>query len=153
MIEINLREFYPECYKSDYFVEVPDEVAELLILLRRHEQSQRRRIYKHKAHYSLDIYEIVEREVVLQTPSAEEVFAHLTEQKLLYDALSILTDKQRFRLYARFFLNMSYSKIAEQEGVDVSTVRKSVQQALRKLQSQMDFFDSAYPNSAKNRHE
>ena len=153
MIEINLREFYPECYRSDYFVEVPDEVAELLILLRRHEQSQRRRIYKHKAHYSLDIYEIVEREVVLQTPSAEEVFAHLTEQKLLYDALSILTDKQRFRLYARFFLNMSYSKIAEQEGVDVSTVRKSVQQALRKLQSQMDFFDSAYPNSAKNRHE
>ena len=153
MIEINLREFYPECYRSDYFVEVPDEVAELLILLRRHEQSQRRRIDKHKAHYSLDIYEIVEREVVLQTPSAEEVFAHLTEQKLLYDALSILTDKQRFRLYARFFLNMSYSKIAEQEGVDVSTVRKSVQQALRKLQSQMDFFDSAYPNSAKKRHE
>ena len=140
MIEINLREFYPECYRSDYFVEVPDEVAELLILLRRHEQSQRRRIYKHKAHYSLDIYEIVEREVVLQTPSAEEVFAHLTEQKLLYDALSILTEKQRFRLYAHFFLNMSYSKIAGQEGVDVSTVRKAVQQALRKLQSQMDLF-------------
>lgn len=140
MIEINLREFYPECYRSDYFVEVPDEVAELLILLRRHEQSQRRRIYKHKAHYSLDIYEIVERKVVLQTPSAEEVFAHLTEQKLLYDALSILTEKQRFRLYAHFFLNMSYSKIAGQEGVDVSTVRKSVQQALRKLQSQMDLF-------------
>lgn len=140
MIEINLREFYPEYYRSDYFVEVPDEVAELLILLRRHEQSQRRRIYKHKAHYSLDIYEIVERKVVLQTPSAEEVFAHLTEQKLLYDALSILTEKQRFRLYAHFFLNMSYSKIAGQEGVDVSTVRKSVQQALRKLQSQMDLF-------------
>lgn len=140
MTEINLREFYPECYRSDYFVEVPDEVAELLILLRRHEQSQRRRLYKHKAHYSLDIYEIVEREVVLQTPSAEEVFVHLTEQKLLYDALSILTKKQRFRLYAHFFLNMSYSKIAEQEGVDVSTVRKSVQQALRKLQSQMDLF-------------
>ena len=119
---------------------MPDEVAELLILLRRHEQSQRRRIYKHKAHYSLDIYEIVEREVVLQTPSAEEVFAHLTEQKLLYDALSILTEKQRFRLYAHFFLNMSYTRIAKQEGVDVSTVRKSVQQALRKLQSQMDLF-------------
>ena len=76
MIEINLREFYPECYRSDYFVEVPDEVAELLILLRRHEQSQRRRIYKHKAHYSLDIYENVERETMLKSPSAEEVFEH-----------------------------------------------------------------------------
>ena len=45
MIEINLREFYPECYISDYFVEVPDEVAELLTLLRRHEQSHPRRKY------------------------------------------------------------------------------------------------------------
>lgn len=140
MIEINLREFYPECYKSDYFVEVPDEVDELLILLRRHEQSQRRRIYKNKAHYSLDIYENVERETMLKSPSAEEVFEQLAEQEQLYDAMMALTHKQRTRLYAYFFLNMSYSKIAEQEGVDVSTVRKSVQQALRKLQSQMDLF-------------
>lgn len=140
MIEINLREFYPECYRSDYFVEVPDEVAELLILLRRHEQSQRRRIYKHKAHYSLNIYETVEQEAVLQTPSAEDAFLHLTEQKLIYDALEILTEMQRKRLYAHFFMNMSYSKIAEKEGIDVSTVRKSVQQALRKLQNKMNLF-------------
>lgn len=140
MIEINLREFYPECYRSNYFVEVPGEVAELLILLRRHEQSQRRRMYKHRAHYSLDIYENVEREVVLQSPSAETIFEQLAEQEQIHDAMLALTQKQRSRLYAHFFLNMSYSKIAEQEGVDVSTVRKSVQQALRKLQSQMDLF-------------
>lgn len=140
MIEINLREFYPECYISDYFVEVPDEVAELLTLLRRHEQSQRRRIYKHKAHYSLDIYEIVEREAVLQTPSAEEIFERLAEQEQLYDALTVLTVKQRSRVYERFFLNMSYTQIAKKEGVDVSTVRKSVQRALRKLQNKMNLF-------------
>ena len=140
MIEINLREFYPECYRSDYFVEVPDEVAELLILLRRHEQSQRRRIYKHRAHYSLDIYENVEREAMLQSPTAEEIFEQLAEREQLQAAIMSLTERQRSRLYAHFFLNMSYSKIAEQEGVDVSTVRKSVQQALRKLQSQMDLF-------------
>ena len=140
MIEINLREFYPECYRSDYFVEVPDEVAELLILLRRHEQSQRRRVYKHKAHYSLDIYENVEREAVLQGPSAEEVFDQLAEQEQLYDALTVLTGKQRSRVYEHFFLNMSYTQIAEKEGVDVSTVRKSVQRALRKLQNKMNLF-------------
>ena len=140
MIEINLREFYPECYKSDYFVEVPDEVAELLILLRRHEQSQRRRIYKYKAQYSLDIYENVERETVLKCPSAEEVFEQLAEQEQLYDALTVLTWKQRSRVCEHFFLNMSYTKIAEKEGVDVSTVRKSVQRALRKLQNKMNLF-------------
>ena len=140
MIEINLREFYPECYRSDYFVEVPDEVAELLILLRRHEQSQRRRIYKHKAQYSLDIYENVERETVLKCPSAEEVFEQLVEQEQLYDAMMALTHKQRTRLYAYFFLNMSYTQIAKQEGVDVTSVKESVQRAIKQLQKKIHLF-------------
>ena len=140
MIEINLREFYPECYRSDYFVEAPDEVAELLILLRRHEQSQRRRIYKHKAHYSLDIYENVERETMLKCPSAEEVFEQLAEQEQLYDAMMTLTHKQRTRLYAYFFLNMSYSKIAKREGVDATSVRESIQRAIRQLQKRIHLF-------------
>ena len=140
MIEINLREFYPECYKSDYFVEVPDEVAELLILLRRHEQSQRRRIYKYKAQYSLDIYENVERETVLKCPSAEEVFEQLAEQEQLYDAMMALTHKQRTRLDANFFLNMSYTQIAKQEGVDVTSVKESVQRAIKQLQKKIHLF-------------
>ena len=140
MIEINLREFYPDCYKSDYFVEVPDEVAELLRLLKRHEQAQRRSIFRHKAHYSLDIYELVEREAVLQGPSAEDIFEHFAEQDQLHAAMMTLTEKQRSRLYAHFFLNMSYTKIAEQEGIDVSTVRKSIQRALRQLQKRVDLF-------------
>lgn len=140
MIEINLREFYPECYRSDYFVEVPDEVAELLILLRRHEQSQRRRIYKHRAHYSLDIYENVEREAMLQSPTAEEIFEQLAEREQLQAAIMSLTERQRSRLYAHFFLNMSYTKIAQQEGVDVSAVRKSVQRALHQLRKRVELF-------------
>ena len=140
MIEINLREFYPECYRSDYFVEVPDEVAELLILLRRHEQSQRRRIYKHKAQYSLDIYENVEREAMLQSPTAEEIFEQLAEREQLQAAIMSLTERQRSRLYAHFFLNMSYTKIAQKEGVDVSAVRKSVQRALHQLRKRVELF-------------
>ena len=140
MIEINLREFYPECYRSDYFVEVPDEVAELLILLRRHEQSQRRRIYKHRAHYSLDIYENVEREAMLQSPTAEEIFEQLAEREQLQAAIMSLTERQRSRLYAHFFLNMSYTKIAQQEGVDVSAVRKTVQRALHQLRKKVELF-------------
>ena len=140
MLKINLRKFYPECYRSDYFVEVPDEVAELLILLRRHEQSQRRRIYKHRAHYSLDIYENVERESMLKSPSAEEVFEQLAEQEQLYDAMMALTHKQRTRLYAHFFLNMSYTKIAKQEGVDITSVKESVQRAIKQIQKRIQLF-------------
>ena len=88
----------------------------------------------------MDIYEIVEHEAVLQTPSAEEIFERLAEQEQLYDALTVLTGKQRSRVYEHFFLNMSYTQIAEKEGLDVSTVRKSVQRALRKLQNKMNLF-------------
>jgi len=137
---INLRDFYRTLYDHDSFYEVPDEVAELLILFRRHEQSQRRRIYKHRAHYSLDIYENVEREATLKSPSAEEVFEQLAEQEQLYDAMMALTHKQRTRIYARFFLKMSYSKIAEQEGVDVSSIRESVQRAVKQLQKKLHLF-------------
>jgi len=137
---INLRDFYRTLYDHDSFYEVPDEVAELLILFRRHEQSQRRRIYKHRAHYSLDIYENVEREATLKSPSAEEVFEQLAEQEQLYDAMMALTHKQRSRIYARFFLKMSYSKIAEQEGVDVSSIRESVQRAVKQLQKKLHLF-------------
>ena len=137
---INLRDFYRTLYDHDSFYEVPDEVAELLILFRRHEKSQRRRIYKHRAHYSLDIYENVEREATLKSPSAEEVFEQLAEQEQLYDAMMALTQKQRSRIYARFFLKMSYSKIAEQEGVDVSSIRESVQRAVKQLQKKLHLF-------------
>ena len=54
--------------------------------------------------------------------------------------MTVLTGKQRSRVYEHFFLNMSYTQIAEKEGVDVSTVRKSVQRALRKLQNKMNLF-------------
>ena len=142
---INLRDFYRTLYDHDSFYEVPDEVAELLILFRRHEQSQRRRIYKHRAHYSLDIYENVEREATLKSPSAEEVFEQLAEQEQLYDAMMALTHKQRSRIYARFFLKMSYSKIAEQEGVDVSSIRESVQRAVKQLQKKLHLFNQSPP--------
>ena len=83
---------------------------------------------------SVSKHENVERETVLKCPSAEEVFEQLAEQEQLYDAMMALTHKQRTRLYAHFFLNMSYRKIAQQEGVDVSSVKESVYRAVHQLQ-------------------
>jgi len=133
MIQINLRNFYPECYKSDCFVEVPHEVAELLTAFKRTEQSRRRRIYKNKAHYSLDAYEMVEWESLSKGLSAADLYERAEDKKALFEALMRLTDGQRVRVYQHFFLNMSYTAIAEREGVDASAVRKSVLRALRQL--------------------
>lgn len=82
----------------------------------------------------------MERETVLKCPSAEEVFEQLAEQEQLYDVMMALTHKQRTRLYAHFSLNMSYTQIAKQEGVDVTSVKESVQRAIKQLQKKIHLF-------------
>ena len=139
-MQINLREFYPGFYIGDYFVDVPDEVAEMLIQLRRNERSQRRRIYRNKANYSLDRYETAEYEALLPVPSAEEIFERQMDMELLLTAMQTLSDKQRRRLYEYFFMDMNYSQIARKEGTDPSTVRKAILSALRALSKKLGEF-------------
>jgi len=139
-MQINLREFYPGFYKGDYFVDVPDEVAKMLIQLRRNERSQRRRIYRNKANYSLDRYETAEYEALLPVPSAEEIFERQMDMELLLTAMQTLSDKQRRRLYEYFFMDMNYSQIARKEGADPSTVRKAILSALRALSKKLGEF-------------
>ena len=50
MTKINLREQYPDFYKTDYIIEVPDEVAAVMKEQDRMEAAYRRRTYYHKAH-------------------------------------------------------------------------------------------------------
>lgn len=138
---INLRDFYASLYSHDCICEVSDEVAELLAHFKSREQSQIRQRYKHRAHYSLDRDDGIENEILFFAPSAQEVYERKAEHMALYIAMQSLTDKQLRRLYACFFLDMSYAKIARLERVDESTVRKSVNSALVRLSKIIDFFD------------
>lgn len=94
MKTINLRDFYKTLYDHDAFCEVPDEVAELLILLRRREESYQRKKYRYKAHYSLDCDDGIENEAVSTVPSAEEIYLRYIEHLQLFRALQSLTEKQ-----------------------------------------------------------
>ena len=52
MKTVNLRDFYQSIYDHDCLYEVPDEVAELLILYKRREEAHRRLTYKYRAYFS-----------------------------------------------------------------------------------------------------
>ena len=54
MKKVNLRDLYPNVYKSDYFVEVTEDVLETIRAAERAEAAYDRRMYRYKAHYSLD---------------------------------------------------------------------------------------------------
>ena len=54
MKKVNLRDLYPDVYKSDHFVEVTEDVLETIRDSERAEAAYDRRMYRYKAHYSLD---------------------------------------------------------------------------------------------------
>lgn len=79
MKTINLRDFYAALYNHDALYDVPDEVAELLILFKRREEAQRRRIYRNRAYYSLDHDNCIEKQALCLVPSAETMYQSLLE--------------------------------------------------------------------------
>lgn len=140
MKTINLRDVYSSIYSADFLCNVPDEVAELLLLYKRLEEAQRRLIYKHKAYYSLDRKDGIENDASLCTPSVHEIFEHKMMLHELHAAIHVLPEKQLKRLYAHFFLDMSYSHIARLEHVHVTTVHKSISRALMRLRKKLNLF-------------
>lgn len=133
MKTINLRDFYPEIYSRDCFITVPDDVFMLFRDYNAAEEAYLRRRYRHKAHFSLDYGDDIEREAIHAAPTPQEQYERRQAVLELYDALLKLPEKQRSRIYAHFMLGLSKAAIARVEGVNEGTVRKSISRALQKL--------------------
>ena len=134
MKEVNLRKYYP-FYTEDVIVEVPDEVAELLKELTRTEDAYRIRTYRHKAMFSLDLMNEI-REFPSDGPLPEEIVEQGSMRELLYKGLQSLPEKQRCRMIAFYFLDMSKIEIAHAEGCDPAAVVRSIERgkvALKKF--------------------
>ena len=140
MTEINLREQYPEIYKTDTIITVPDEVAELMREYDRKEAAYRRRTYYHHAQYSLDRGDGIEYEAVFLSVSPEEIYERKVTMEQLHAAIASLPDKQAKRIYARYFLNLDVEAIARSEGVSTTAVKYSIQHGLRNMEKYLKKF-------------
>ena len=132
MKRINLREYYP-FYKADLFVEVPDEVADLLresVLL---EEAYRIRTYRHKAYYSLDYGDNIESKALIVALSPYEIIEERWTTEMIYKGISTLPEKQAQRIYAHFFLGMTKAAIAQAEGCAVTAAKTSIRKGLHNL--------------------
>lgn len=133
MKEINLRDYYP-FYTSDVIVEVPDEVALLLREYTLLEEAYRIRTYRYQAFYSLEGHEGIERDALMDQPTPEEILEQQQTSELIFKGLSALSEKQRQRIYADFFLGMSKADIAKAEGTHKSRITRSIEAGLRSLE-------------------
>ena len=123
---INLRELYPDVYKTDTLVEVTEEVFAVIQASDRAEDAYKRRMYRYKAQYSLDCNNGIEKVVMVQPPTPEEILEDKQLREQLYAAVMALPDKQAKRIYAHFYLGMTPKEIAQAEGVDPGRVRDSI---------------------------
>ena len=53
MVRINLRDFYPYS-QEDTYIEVSDEIAQMMLAFERAEASYERKVRRYKAYYSLN---------------------------------------------------------------------------------------------------
>lgn len=137
MQKINLRELYPDVYKTDVFVDVAEEVVAAIRGQEQDDAAYERRKFRHKAHYSLNREDGIENDALNRPLTPEEVL----EQKLLreevYAALMQLTAIQA-RSIARFYLGMTVAEIARIEGADRRRVWESIRRGLKKLARLLD---------------
>ena len=134
MTKINLREQYPDYYKADTFIEVPDEVAEAILAFDRQEAAYRRRTYYHNAHYSLDRGDGIEYDAVFRSITPWEIYERKVTLEQLHAAIAALPDKQAKRIYAHFFLDMTEEAIARSENISTVAVHNAIHRGLRNLE-------------------
>ena len=133
MQKINLRKIYPLYYTEDYYVEVSDEVAEQIARAERAEHAYRERTRVHKAYYSLDVGNGIEKDILFVQMSPQELYERKVSNAEMYAAINSLPEQQAKRIYAHFFQNMSMSKIAQIEGVKRQSVQESICRGLKNI--------------------
>ena len=121
MQKINLRELYPDIYKTDTYLEVTDEVQAVFLADKRAEARYLRQMYNYKAHYSLDCDNGIEKAIVQHPPTPEEILEDQQLRDQLYSAVMELPDKQAKWIFA------------QAESVDLSWVYKSIKRGLKRL--------------------
>jgi RNA polymerase sigma-70 factor (ECF subfamily) len=133
MKKVNLRDLYPDVYKTDHFVEVTEDVLETIRDSERAEAAYDRRMYRYKAHYSLDCDNGIENAILMKPQTPEMLLEEKQLREQLYAAVMALPEKQAKRIYARYYLGMRVSEIAASEDVDPSRVRDSIRRGLKQL--------------------
>ena len=138
MQKINLRDLYPDVYKTDAFVDVAEEVLAAIQSQKQADAAYERRKFRHKAHYSLDREDGIENDTLARPLTPEEVMEQKQLREEVYAALMQLPAIQARRIYAQFYLGMTVAEIARIEGADRRRVWDSIRRGLKKLARLLD---------------
>jgi RNA polymerase sigma-70 factor (ECF subfamily) len=132
MIKINLRDYYP-IYTQNHYIEVEDIIAVTLKAFERRNIAYQKRVNRHRAYYSLERNDGIENDIICIVQTPPEIYEKTLANQTLYTAMNVLSGKQFRRIYAHYFLGLRKQAIAKAEGVDESSVRKSIETGLKRM--------------------
>ena len=93
MQKINLRELYPDVYKTDVFVDVAEEVLAAIRGQEKDDAAYERRKFRHKAHYSLNREDGIENDALNRPLIPEEILEQKQLREEVYAALMQRTEE------------------------------------------------------------
>lgn len=132
VMKINLKEIYSHI-KEDIILDIDDAIYELFADYERQEKNYRERVRKNRAYYSLDREDGIENGTIQQVDTVVKTIEERELEQLMLSALMSIPDKQASRIYKYFFLEMTMTEIALQEGVHKSRVSSSIAIGLKNL--------------------
>lgn len=136
MKKINLHQYYYFAGRHEELV-VSDEVYYLLEEERRYQKNYAQYIRDHRAYYSLDYGDSIERSGIARSNTPEEELIRKELYLTLWHAFWKLSNVQRKRIYAHVVMGYRHTKIARLEEVDESAVRKSIRNGLHIMKNRL----------------
>ena len=123
------------CDRSCIRIELclPEEVLAVIAEETRAEAAAKRKTYRYRAQYSLDVGDGIEEATLRQLPNPETILENYQQREALYAAIMSLPEKQAKRIYAKYFLGLTINEIAQIEGVSKSRISESIRTGLKKL--------------------
>ncbi len=138
MKTINLRWMYPH-YRHDEFVEVSDEVWEVMRQAQREMNNYERRKVYHRAYYSLDAYSWTEELCAGTRQIAGGYLLEREERAARLRLVAALPETwpmpppQACRVHAYYIAGISQPEISRMEGVHSSKVSVAIRRGLRNM--------------------
>ncbi|MFT8889196.1 MAG: sigma-70 family RNA polymerase sigma factor [Ethanoligenens sp.] len=140
MTAINLKDYYPDLYTSDYVIEVPDEITGFFNADEKREAAYERRRYHYKAQYSLNRDDGIENAILHKETSAEDAFDRESTTTHVLTIMETLPEKQARRIYALYFLGVDRPTLARVEGITKRALNLSIQRGLRRIRKDLKKF-------------
>ena len=87
-----------------------------------------------QTYFSLDFGDGIEYEALVDQKSPADIYEQHRVTEMIYKGLATLSEKQRQRIYARYFLGKSQTEIARVENCSKISVHQSINRGLKQLQ-------------------